>query len=130
MREPISSICRAICHALGMLALMMALPPASSAQSELADRQVPFLTLRNETGADDPGDVFGDERSDLKAGHCRVRELDFQGLSSLADVAPAFIREEFLRVDEVVLSDVGSIYDELEGTATTAPAIVTTTRSD
>ncbi|TCM73369.1 alpha/beta hydrolase [Rhodovulum steppense] len=121
MREPLLSIFRATCKALAPL--IMTLPVGSSAQTDLADAQVPFLTVRNATGTDDPADRFGGERSDLSAGRCRVREVDLQGLSPLADAVPAFLREEFLRVDDVARSDAVSILDDLEATATAAPAI-------
>lgn len=105
-------------------ALMIAQTLPSSAEEGPADLDVPFLTLRNATGDKDPGKRFGDERSGLSAGHCRVREFDFQGLTPIADAAPSFIREEFLRVEDVTVSDPALIYDELQGTATAnAPAI-------
>lgn len=122
MNEPLLSIGRAACMALGVVALMIAAPEASSAQTELADAEVPFLTQRNRTEGDDPGDLFGDERSGLSAGYCRVQELEIPVLPLLADAVPSFLREEFLRVESVTLSDASSIYDALEASAA-APAI-------
>jgi len=104
------------------IALMMGVPRPSSAQTEPDDDVVPFLTLRNQTGADVPADLFGDERSVLSAGRCRVGELDFRGLSSLAAAAPPFIREEFLFVDDVAMVEPARIFDGLQSSAD-APAM-------
>jgi pimeloyl-ACP methyl ester carboxylesterase len=105
-----------------LAALMVALPRPSSGQTEIAGSDVPFLTLRNRTGSDDPGDLFGDERSGPSAGRCTLREVDFQGLSSLAAVAPSFIREEFLVVDDVALAEPARVFDSLQGSQA-APAL-------
>lgn len=107
-----------ICAALIMTAVMIAVPSASQAQMEVRTGEVPFLTLRNRTGSDDPGKIFGDERSDLKAGRCRVREMDLSVLALLADQAPPYIREEFLRVDRVREMDSIAVLDALQDTAT------------
>jgi esterase/lipase superfamily enzyme len=97
---------------------------AQSGAAEKSMRQVPFLTLRNRTGSDNPGLVYGDERSVLRAGGCRVRELDFGGLSPLADSAPAYIREEFLRINQVTEQGTADVMDGLRNTgAGRGPAI-------
>jgi hypothetical protein len=97
-----------------MAALMIAPPAPSSAQTDLTVGHVPFLTLRNLTGDADPDTMFGDERSGLSAGVCGVRELDLQGLAPLADAAPSFLREEFLRVETVEPAAPMAIYDALQ----------------
>ncbi|MBY6201027.1 alpha/beta hydrolase [Maritalea mobilis] len=103
---------------------MLAMPEPSSAQADLYAGEVPFLTLRNLTEADEPGELFGDERSAMSAGRCHVRELDLQGLSSLADAAPSFIREEFLSVENIELSDPADILGSWpRGADTPAPAL-------
>lgn len=109
---------------LVLAALALASPTASLAQDPAAERQVPFLTLRNRTGSDDPSLMFGDERSAIAAGRCRVREVDLSILQPLAEAAPPFIREEFLRVDEVIEMDSAALLDEVQaGMARQAPAI-------
>ncbi|AHM03676.1 protein of unknown function, hydrolase-like type [Roseibacterium elongatum DSM 19469] len=92
----------------------MAMAQPSSAQSDVTFGEVPFLTLRNQTGGDHPGDLFGEERSGLSAGRCQVRELDFQGLAPLAEAAPTFLREEFLTVEDVTLSDPADVIASLQ----------------
>lgn len=110
----------------GMLLVvsMISVPVTPLAQDAVTDREIPFLTLRNRTGSDDVAKAFGDERSDLKAGWCRIRELDLNLLSPLADSAPAYIREEFLRVDRVRETDNSSVMDDLQRSASgRAPVI-------
>jgi hypothetical protein len=123
MRYPFSSVRRASGAVLVMAALMIAPPAPSSAQTDLTVGHVPFLTLRNLTGDADPDTMFGDERSGLSAGVCGVRELDLQGLAPLADAAPSFLREEFLRVETVEPAAPMAIYDALQDGEAEAPAI-------
>ncbi|MEM6357210.1 MAG: hypothetical protein AAF844_16230, partial [Pseudomonadota bacterium] len=88
---------------------MMAAPVPARAEAQSVDGEVPFLTLRNKTEADDPSDLFGTERGGLSAGHCRARRYELQALSRLVNAVPAFLREEFLRVEEVDISDAASL---------------------
>lgn len=109
--------------------LLTILPFATSAQSQVQEfqssiqpnaagptRNVPFLTLRNLTGSQDPARVYGDERSTLKAGLCQLTEFDFGKLGPLADRAPAFVREEFLSVDQIRQQDPDSVVENLHKT--------------
>ena len=98
-------------------ALSCAFPVPSTAQTEIQALEFPYFTLRNRTGSDDPTDFYGGERSDLKAGACRVEELGLGVLAPLAVMAPNFLREELLRVQTVEEADPGAILDRLEGTA-------------
>jgi esterase/lipase superfamily enzyme len=100
---------------IALAALTKPLPVA--AQPDLVDREVPFLTLRNRTGSPDPSEVFGEERGGLSAGLCEVRELDLGGLSPLADSVPAFIQEEFFRVDRVTIMNPPDVMDTITATA-------------
>ncbi|MDG4649462.1 alpha/beta hydrolase [Roseibacterium sp. SDUM158017] len=112
------------CASFALFAAIAGLAAPSAAQPAITDLEVPFLTLRNVTGADDPGEFYGDERSVLSAGWCRVRELELGGLAPLAGAAPSFIREEFLRVDRIMATDSAAVLDDLQDTAgDDAPAI-------
>ncbi|UWQ14069.1 alpha/beta hydrolase [Aliiroseovarius sp. M344] len=91
-----------------------ATPSASIAQPTDMEEVVPFLTLRNDTGSDVPEESFGDERSNPKAGWCKVRELDLDLLSPLAEASPAYIREELLKVDWVQKARRDAVFDALE----------------
>ena len=84
------------------------------AQSEYQERRVPFLTLRNRTNSTDPGEFYGDERSDPKAGWCRVRELDLDVPTPLVESAPVLLREELISVDQVRQTDWPSVLGELQ----------------
>ena len=84
---------------------------------EVSTLEFPYFTLRNRTGSQKPEDIYGGERSDLKAGLCRVGALDLGMLSPLAEAAPTFLREELLRVQDVQEMEPGVILDGLEKTA-------------
>jgi esterase/lipase superfamily enzyme len=107
-------IAHAFSAAIVLATLLAAAPSLSTAQNGTGEVSVPFLTLRNQTGAEDPADFYGDERSGLKAGLCHLRELDFSVLTPLTDAAPSFVREEFLRVDQVTEKPVPALLDELQ----------------
>lgn len=79
--------------------------------------EFPYVTLRNRTGSAESGETYGDERSDLKAGHCEVGKVDLGVLSPLAEVTPAFMREELLRVKNVREMDPAAVLDGLEASA-------------
>ena len=110
-------LARPVAMVLVLCASMCVLPVQSTAQTEIQTLEFPYFTLRNRTGSPDPGEAYGDERSDLKAGHCRVRELDLGVFSPLAEAAPAFMREELLRVQKVQEMDPAAVLDGLEATA-------------
>ena len=88
-----------------------------TAQTEIQTLEFPYFTLRNKTGSKDPGDFYDSERSELKAGVCRVGELDLGLLSPLAEVAPSFLREELLKVQDVTEMAPSGVLDRLEETA-------------
>ncbi len=109
------------------LAIALALCGVSApagAQVALADPEVPFLTVRNQTGSDTPAEALGEWRSGLSAGTCAVRRLDFGTLATLADSAPLFVQEGYLGVDRVTLSKPARIFQRLQASASEhAPAI-------
>lgn len=102
---------------LVLSAALFVVPVASSAQTEIGSLEFAYLTLRNRSGSTEPGKMYGSERSDLKAGICRVEELDLGILAPLADVAPNFLQEELLRVRDVKEMDPSAVLDGLEATA-------------
>jgi esterase/lipase superfamily enzyme len=110
-----------LAHSMGIVlflcASLCALPTPSTAQTEIQTLEFPYFTLRNRTESAEPGDAYGGERSDLKAGICRVEELDLGVLAPLADVAPNFLQEELLRVQDVREMDPSTVLDGIEETA-------------
>jgi esterase/lipase superfamily enzyme len=90
---------------------------AQPAQTAIQGLEFPFVTLRNRTGASDPAEAYGSERSDPKAGTCGVAARDLGVLSPLADATPTFLREELLRVQSVQEREVAAVLDALEQTA-------------
>jgi len=89
----------------------------TEARTEARTLEFPFFTLRNRTGAEDPEELYGGERSDLKAGVCRVEELDLGVLAPLAGMAPNFLKEELLKVQDVREAPPSAVLDQLEATA-------------
>ncbi len=123
LRHVLRTLRRAALIALP-LATLTALQPASEARADTgaapidAVRQIPFLTLRNNTGSEDPRQVFGDERSPLSAGYCRVRARDLGGLGPVAAQVPPFLQDDLLRVDRVEIhSGPGPILHGLQSSA-------------
>ena len=96
-----------------------AFPSPVMAQAALDSVEVPYLTLRNRTDAEEPGEVFGEARSTLKAGRCRVSDRDLRMLSPLADSAPSYLRDELLEVREVTHLRPAVLLDQLQ---TSVPA--------
>ncbi len=124
MQSSFFSLARVVGAFLVLAAIPFATATPSRAQDTADRQQVPFLTLRNWTGSDDPRLTFGDERSSLSAGLCRVRDMDFSVLAPIAEAAPPSIREEYLRVDRVVRMDSTATLDGLQdGITDQAPAI-------
>lgn len=123
------SIVTGLARTIGVALLSAVVTPLAGsmplmAQGVTDSLQLPFLTLRNRTGSDTPGEMFGDERSGLSAGWCRVREIDLSVLGTIAEAAPPFIREELLRVDQVTQTETGTLLDRLqEGMTGAAPAL-------
>lgn len=106
---------------LRALALTLSLVCAPSFAQE-TEREVPFLTLRNPGGPDGPSPYFGDERSGLRAGLCRLRDVDIGGLEPIVGAVPSFMREQLLRVDSVRIMEPGDLLDGLQDKAST-PAL-------
>ena len=99
------------------IATLCTLPVPAGAQTDIQGLEFPFITLRNKTGASDPAEAYGSERSDPKAGLCGVAARDFGVLTPLADATPTFLREELLRVQSVQERQVTAVLDALEQTA-------------
>jgi esterase/lipase superfamily enzyme len=129
MRQAFNEIARIIGIIVSLCVLAGTFPGPSLAQSDpvITEMQVlefPYFTVRNRTGSSEPGETYGGERSDLKAGVCRVGTLDLGVLSPLAEVAPSFMQEELLRVQDVRETDPTAVLDALEQNAgTRGPAL-------
>lgn len=122
MRQHLSDVCQILGTFLSICILAWGLSSPSRAQAVPAQSQaqtfeVSFFTQRNRTGSPEPGETYGGERSSLKAGLCQLGPLDLGLLSPLAEVAPSFMREELLRVQDVREMKPVSILARLEQTA-------------
>jgi esterase/lipase superfamily enzyme len=100
--------------------------PAAAQQGAEPRRGVPYLTLRNRTGSEDPTSFYGDERSGLEAGYCDIGERRLDMLTSVAEAAPFRIPDEILRVEAVRPMPVDTILAELaERVGDAAPVLYT-----
>lgn len=84
---------------------------------------IPFLTLRNATGSETPAEFYGNDRSDLKASVCVLREVGLDVLSPLTSVAPSFVREELLRLERINEYPAPLLVDETVSNATAESAL-------
>lgn len=121
MRQAFPDIARKMGTVLSLCVAAGALPIPSMAQTnstptEMQTLEFPYVTLRDRTGSSEPGEIYGGKRSELKAGLCQVGGLDLGVLSPLAEAAPSFMREEFLRVQNVREMETAAVLDRLEET--------------
>lgn len=70
----------------------------SSADEGESLHSIPFITVRNKTGFEDPVEYFGDERSTMRAGYCNVRRTDIASMQSIADNAPFYVPDSIARL--------------------------------
>ncbi len=71
---------------------------------------VPFVTLRNRTGDNEPSDYYGGSRGRLEAGFCTVSFSPLWGLEDIAGAVPFYIPDkkiELVAIQEVSLADLG-----------------------
>ena len=101
-------------------------PRAVTAQTADEERGVPYLTLRNRTGASEPDDFYGDERSTLKAGWCGIDQTRLSVLSTVAEAAPFHIPEEILRIREIREMSIEALFDRLKASAEGQPPLLYT----
>lgn len=80
-------------------------------------RSVPFLTLRNRSGGDDPANYFGGKRSFLKAGYCNLSRTPINSLKAIADKAPFHIPDEIVRLDSVTDAAIEDFWQTLRATS-------------
>lgn len=83
---------RTLCCVFAILSLLF----IEAARAQETDRSVAYVTIRDRVEHSDGGTIYGDERSDRKAGRCFVDETRFEILSSAAEIAPFRIPEEIL----------------------------------
>ncbi|NRB03155.1 MAG: alpha/beta hydrolase [Rhodobacteraceae bacterium] len=87
---------------------------------------LPFVTVRDRTGDDDPKEYFGDERSSEVSGWCDVQQTTVPALSTLIEKAPIRIPGEFLKVVAIREADRSEIYAAFEAASTKrAPVLYT-----
>ncbi|RDC68916.1 alpha/beta hydrolase [Rhodovulum sp. 12E13] len=111
-----------------LLALCAAAPATAQERGQGAapERGVPYVTLRDRTGAAAPADFYGEARSDPKAGWCGIDERRIDMLAPMAEAAPFHVPDEILRVSEVRERPRAAILEELRaGAGDRAPLLYT-----
>ena len=99
---------------------------AEDGMTQRSQNALPFVTVRDRTGDDDPEEYFGDERGPERSGWCDVQQTKVPALASLAEAAPFRIPGEFLKVTAVREVDRAEIFDALEAADTPrAPVLYT-----
>ena len=75
---------------------------------------VPFVTLRNRTGSDDPEEFFGGARGEPRAGVCTVSFSPIRALEEIAEAAPFYVPDEKVRLAAVGETSPGRLFAEVE----------------
>jgi esterase/lipase superfamily enzyme len=115
---------RRLAAALALAAVAAAPAPPSRAETAFGEREIPFLTVRDRTASEDPAKAFGGARGPLAAGWCRIRELELDVLSPIAESAPRYLREGLLVVDRVREAAVPALLDAFEAGAAQGPPLL------
>jgi esterase/lipase superfamily enzyme len=118
-------------NALALAALLaaalvgMTSPRIAAAQEESA-RGVPYLTLRATTGDAAPRSFYGDQRGEMRAGWCGIRETVLPIPPSVVEAVPFHVPDEILRVGELREDSVDAVLDRLAVTADGAAPVLYT----
>ena len=115
-----------IAAATALCATLALAPYPVSAEEGVAERGVPYLTIRNTTGDADPARYYGDERGGLDAGYCDIAERKLEILTSVAEAAPFRIPDEILRVENVRPTPIDDVLDTLAETSDGAAPLMYT----
>jgi len=77
---------------------------------------VPFLGLRNITGSEKPTEFFGDSRSILRAGHCKLFHTSLDSLKPVSEKASFYIPDEIVKLDSISLTPIDGFWWGLQNT--------------
>ena len=87
---------------------------AQQGVTQRTNNELAFVTVRDRTGETDPEDYFGDGRGTQSAGWCDVRQTAVPALTSIADVAPFRVPDEFMKVTAIRDVPLDEIFEALE----------------
>lgn len=99
--------------------------PVTAQQSEI-QRGIPFLTVRNETSANDRDRYYGKDRSHRKGGWCDIGGRWSRLPETISDTASFYLPEEFLQVDGVRSSTAESAIKTLKKSAADSKPLIYT----
>lgn len=76
--------------------------------------RVPYLTLRDVTGADDPASFFGSGRDQLRAGICEVESVHYESINSLARGLPFYVPDTRLGLNSISSLPLTTFWDDVD----------------
>ena len=74
---------------------------------------VPFITLRNKTGSENPSDYFGGERSIVSAGYCELSSKSLSSLKPITEKVPFYIPEDIVKLRAISESGIDAFWKEM-----------------
>ncbi len=80
-------------------------------------RTVPFITLRNKTGATQAAEYFGHERNGVTSGYCDVSHTPLEALQPIAKSAPFYVPDERLALASIREQPLAGFWSALEASS-------------
>ena len=96
---------------MGLVSMALA---ANALNAQEAEISVPFLTVRDLSSQEGTNPNFGDARSTLRAGRCKVEDIDTGALSEILESGPTFLREQLLSVEEITVQAQGNLIADVQ----------------
>ncbi len=103
----------AICHSGEPIDIQSGIHNSTGTDKELKG-EVPFITVRNKTGSAKVKKYFGDERGSVRAGICELSRTQLDALKPIAELAPFYIPDNFVTLDNVREVSIGDIWQNLD----------------
>jgi esterase/lipase superfamily enzyme len=74
---------------------------------------VPFITLRNKTGSENPSDYFGGERNIVRAGYCELSTKSLSSLKPITEKVPFYIPEDIVKLRAISETGIDTFFKEM-----------------
>ena len=75
---------------------------------------VPFITLRNKTGSENPSDYFGGGRSIFSAGYCELSSKSLSSFKSITEKVPFYIPEDIVKLRAISESGIDALWKDIK----------------
>ena len=114
--------------ALSLVFLLVTYSTNSSAETQSAtvsdvtgngyvSQIVPFITLRNKTGSENPSDYFGGERSIVSAGYCELSSKSLSSLKPITEKVPFYIPEDIVKLRAISESGIDAFWKDMSNSS-------------